>query len=568
MIVFHILGQFQNICWYYVSIKDLQRLIFASLVCVCLFFLIKTTLFPWYIFSRMVPVLDGLLTILLLGGFRLVLRMYREDIYPRFVAKGLKNTLLVGANQDGAILASNIHAQPELGYRVVGFITIHEYKLHRKLAQIPVLGTISQIEDVVKKHHVTDVLMIAGIVSGPQVRELTKVCQKAGLNLRIVLQPDSRLGGKTVPIRDINIEDLLKREPIQLNNSVISDLIKERCVLVTGAGGSIGSEICRQLVRFQPEQLLILGRGENRIFFLENELREMGVTCDVIPIIADVTHYKRMNQVFDEYRPEVVFHAAAHKHVPLMEANVSEAVRNNILGTRNVVDLSDEYEVKKFVLVSTDKAVNPTSVMGTSKHLAERYVHAMSQASSTRFIVTRFGNVLGSTGSVVPIFRNQIQKGGPITVTDPEMTRYFMTIPEASQLVLQAAAMGKGGEIFVLDMGEQVRIVDLARDMIRLAGLPEHAVEIQYTGLRPGEKLYEELYFDSEQTLETDHPKLRAATHRLFPIELVQTQMHSLCRLLDGGSDDQLKEMLHDFVPEYRPFQKQQVLRSESVGTR
>jgi FlaA1/EpsC-like NDP-sugar epimerase len=327
-------------------------------------------------------------------------------------------------------------------------------------------------------------------------------------------------------------------------------MVEGQTVLVTGAGGSIGSEICRQLLRFRPGELLLLGRGENRIFAIERELLAQESFTTLRPLIGDITDQTRMRQIFAEHRPQLVFHAAAHKHVPLMEANVGEAVKNNMLGTKCVADLAHEYGADGFVLISTDKAVNPTSVMGATKHLAERYIHALSQVSETRFMAVRFGNVLGSAGSVVPVFQDQIRNGGPITVTDPRMVRYFMTIPEASQLVLQAAAMGQGGEIFVLDMGEPVRIVDLARDLIRLSGLDEASIEIEYSGVRPGEKLFEELYFDDESMLPTRHPKLRATQHRPFPFEEVQVVMQRLPEFVDESSDT-IRAYLKELVPEY-----------------
>jgi FlaA1/EpsC-like NDP-sugar epimerase len=380
-------------------------------------------------------------------------------------------------------------------------------------------------------------------------------CQKKNIRLRIVPSMETRLGGTTIPIRELNIEDLLKREPIKLDDSIIEKLLFEQKVLVTGAGGSIGSEICRQIIRFKPETLIILGRGENRIFFLERELRQLGYSGNLIPIIGDVTNESRMEQVFREHTPKTVFHAAAHKHVPLMETNISEAIYNNVQGTKVVADMSDRFGTNIFVLISTDKAVNPTSVMGVTKHLAERYIHSLSLKSKTKFVATRFGNVLGSAGSVVPIFRKQIAEGGPVTVTDFRMTRYFMTIPEASQLVLQAAAMCEGGEIFVLDMGEPVRIVDLAKDLIRLSGLPENAIEIRETGMRPGEKLYEELYFESEKAVRTSHPKLRCAAHRRFDWNVVNEQIQKLLEMTNS-SVSEIHEKLQEIVEEYQPEHK------------
>ncbi len=332
--------------------------------------------------------------------------------------------------------------------------------------------------------------------------------------------------------------------------NIIGRLIEGRTVMVTGAGGSIGSEICRQLLRFNPRLLLLVGRGENRIFTVERKLRAIYTGAALQPCIADITDEARVRQLFAQFRPEVVFHAAAHKHVPMMEMNVGEAIRNNVGGTKIMAEMAHEFGVRNFVFISTDKAVHPTSIMGVSKQIAERFVHAMSQVSSTRFTVVRFGNVLGSDGSVVPIFQDQIRRGGPITVTDPRMTRFFMTIPEASQLVLQAAAMGQGGEIFVLEMGEPVKIVDLARDLVRLSGLPEDSIEICFTGIRPGEKLYEELYFDDEETLPTAHPKLRAAYHRPFTLPEVRQTIAQLQELIHAP-EEELRSKLCEVVEEY-----------------
>jgi FlaA1/EpsC-like NDP-sugar epimerase len=364
---------------------------------------------------------------------------------------------------------------------------------------------------------------------------------------------DRLRGDARIPVRDIEINDLLRREPVQLDTTAIGRLLAGRTVMVSGAGGSIGAEICRQILKFHPKALVLVGRGENRIFAIERELTAEPTSVAVYCCIADIGDAARMRLLFEQYRPEVIFHAAAHKHVPLMEGNVGEAIKNNIFGTRCVAELAHRFHAESFVLISTDKAVHPASIMGVTKQIAERYVHTLSQESSTRFTVVRFGNVLGSAGSVVPIFQEQIRRGGPITITDPRMERYFMTIPEASQLVLQAASMGRGGEIFVLEMGQPVRIVDLARDLIRLSGLPEDAIDIHFTGVRPGEKLYEELYFDEEETLATSHPKVRAAYHRPYSLGEVRGGVLLLERLVDKVPDDVLRQELHGLVPEFKP---------------
>ena len=502
--------------------------------------------------SFSVAVLDMIFSIVARGGGRMVKRFYFESIAPTFEGNpDDEPAFLVGANSRGARVANGINTQRNVGVRVVGFLTIHEYKVKMRLGSLPVVANVDDFVPVAKKAKVKTILFIAGSLPGKVFRALYEKCDQNGLVLRVVPQveyyPDTK-----IPIRDVDVNDLLKRDPVRLDDEQIRALVSGKRVLVTGAGGSIGSEICRQLARFAPGELFILGRGENRIFFLDRELRSTNPKVKVTPIIADVQNAERIDGVFQATRPELVFHAAAHKHVPLMEANACEAIRNNIYGTKVVADCSDKYGVEKFVMVSTDKAVNPSSVMGCSKQMAERYVNALAVRSKTKFIVTRFGNVLGSNGSVVPIFTKQIENGGPITITDKRMTRYFMTIPEASQLVLDAAAMGKGGEIFVLDMGEPVRIMELAKDLVRLSGLPERAIEIQEVGLRPGEKLYEELYFETETRIPTTQKKLFAAQHRQFDLDEVQKQIDELLSMTSRTSDE-IRARLRDFVPEYKP---------------
>ncbi|MEM7317292.1 MAG: nucleoside-diphosphate sugar epimerase/dehydratase, partial [Planctomycetota bacterium] len=389
-------------------------------------------------------------------------------------------------------------------------------------------------------------------LNGPEMRRLMDETDEANLRLKIIPSVVDYLNGVgTIPVRDVEINDLLGREPVELDLRSIAADVENQTVLVTGAGGSIGSEICRQLIQFGPAKLVLVDNGENNLFLIHGELSR---ECDIplTPYVTDVKHEDAMRNVFEQERPAYVIHAAAHKHVGLMESNVAQCVRTNVFGSKVVADLAHEFQARKFVLISTDKAVNPTSVMGASKQIAERYIHAMAQESATAFVVVRFGNVLGSNGSVVPIFKEQIRRGGPVTVTDKRMTRFFMTIPEASQLVLQAAAMGKGGEIFVLEMGDQVLIDDLARDLIRLSGLPSNAIEIEYVGMRPGEKLYEELYFDEEQALETSHPKLRAAYHRPYSVEEVLEVIEGLKPILTQN-DTIVRGRLKEIVPEYTP---------------
>jgi len=525
--IFYLTGHFHG-WWLYVTFSDLVALLRAAILSLLAIATINHFAADPQI-PRSVLILDFVLTVIVLGGLRASWRLFHEQFWSVFEKNGRRKALVVGADDSTGILAYQIQSHPQSPYRIQGFVALEGPVVPgARLGQIPVLGSLDRLPQLAAATEASEVLVTAGSLPGAKLRELMSVCEEAGLNLKIIRSAEDRFeGDRRVPIRDIEISDLLRREPVQLDMGIIGELVRGRTVMVTGAGGSIGSEICRQLIRFGPRCLVLVGHGENPIFRIEKELSALGTATRLECCIGDITDGLRMRQIFAAHRPQVVFHAAAHKHVPLMEANVGQAI-------------------------STDKAVHPSSVMGATKQIAERYVHALSQQSKTRFTVVRFGNVLGSDGSVVPLFQEQIRRGGPITVTDPRMQRFFMTIPEASQLVLQAAAMGKGGEIFVLEMGEPVRIVDLARDLIRLSGLPEHSIELVFTGVRPGEKLYEELYFEDEQTLPTQHPKVRAAYHRPFQIEEVRAAIAELAQSLHE-SDEALREKLRRIVPEYKP---------------
>ncbi len=550
LVIFYASGHYHG-WWRYVTFSDLTALLRASLVS----FLALAALdyfTNWYHVPRGVLILDGLLSIVVLGSLRASWRLASEQLRSLVGSHDSICVLVIGTDDTTALLAHQIQSHPESRYRVRGFLETNGGATNgRRLGQIPVVGHVRDAAAIARERGIGYILMLTGALPGGKLRELMRACENAELELKIIPRVEDLFrGGRQVPIRDIDISDLLRREPVKLDTDAIGQLIDGRTVMVTGAGGSIGSEICRQIMNFHPKSLLLVGRGENRIFEIDRELALLDSPTQIRTLIGDITDEPRMRQLFDEHRPDVVFHAAAHKHVPLMEQNVGEAVKNNILGTKCLADLADEFGVERFVMISTDKAVHPTSVMGATKHLAERYVHALSTESKTRFVVTRFGNVLGSAGSVVPIFQDQIRRGGPITVTHPDMTRFFMTIPEASQLVLQAASMGSGGEIFVLEMGEPVKIVDLAKDLIRLSGLPEDAIEIVFTVTRPGEKLYEELYFEQEEMLETAHPKLQIAYHR--PVSRAE-----VCRDVIGlaglchGSEEVLRSRISEIVPEY-----------------
>jgi FlaA1/EpsC-like NDP-sugar epimerase len=395
---------------------------------------------------------------------------------------------------------------------------------------------------------------------------------QAGLTTKVIpWSTDRNPGAGFIPLREIDINDLLRRPAVKLDDRQIFKQIGGSCVMVTGAGGSIGSELCRQLLQFEPAILVLVEHRENSVFLIHNELQQLlreseNQTTKLIPAVADILDAERMNYLFQAYKPQYVYHAAAHKHVGLMEINAGEALKNNILGTKQIADLAHDHGATKFVLVSTDKAVNPTSVMGCTKQMAERYVLSLGSRSDTKYVVVRFGNVLGSNGSVVPIFKEQISRGGPITITDPQMTRYFMTIPEASQLIVQAGSMGKGGEIFVLDMGEPVLIVALAQKMIELAGLPPDSIEIQFIGARPGEKLYEELYFGEEEALPTSHQKIFAAKHRTLQYEDVLEAIEHLLQF-EAADPDTIRQKLKRFIPEYQLEQPAPQPQAEPVST-
>jgi FlaA1/EpsC-like NDP-sugar epimerase len=508
----------------------------------------------WLPIPRSIIVMDCAGTLLLLGGLRGSLRLFRENCYPMLMARSLERVVIVGAGSAGETVARTIRSQPQLGMSVMGFLDPDEHIHGCKLGGVKVLGPPEAIGQHVGRLGIHTILVPAGAIPGQRLRKLTCICDTLGVKVKVIPPLATLLSGAVeVRLRDVDIHDLLCREPVRLDSESIGRFLRDRIVLVTGAAGSIGSEICRQALAFGPGRLILLDHSENGLFFVERELRALAPEADVVPCVASITDASRLRTIFARHSPEVVFHAAAHKHVAMMEANPGEAVKNNVFGTKALVDVALGSGVESFVMISTDKAVNPTSVMGACKRLAEMYVQALSEQTSTRLVTVRFGNVLGSNGSVVPLFQEQIRQGGPVSVTHPEMTRYFMLIPEAAHLVLHAGTLGRGGEIFVLDMGEPVRILDLARDLIRLSGLREgEDIEIICTGLRPGEKLHEELYDRREEALPTPHPKIFRARHRPCALEALPAQLAELARSLDSSADE-VVAVLQSVVPEYRP---------------
>jgi FlaA1/EpsC-like NDP-sugar epimerase len=455
--------------------------------------------------------IDAGLVFMSLVAPRVVRRLQTEHQQRRHWRQPIRRrALLVGAGDAGQLVLREMN-QRNLGIDVVGLIDDDPAKLKKRIGSLTVFGTSNDLPRLVENLFIDQVIIAMPSAPPSEIRRIVEVCRKAEVETRILPGIYELVSGRVSvsQLREVSLEDLLGREPVKLDNESIAGYIEGRCVLVTGAGGSIGSELCRQIMRFQPKKLLLLGKGENSIFSIEQELKSRPEPVEVVPIIADIRDHNRLFNIFRKHQPQVVFHAAAHKHVPLMEGNVPEAITNNIRGTKNVSELSTEFGVETFVLVSSDKAVNPTSVMGATKRIAELVVQDLSRRSSTKYVAVRFGNVLASRGSVIPLWRQQIGAGGPVTVTHPEATRYFMLIPEAVQLILQAGALGSGGEIFVLDMGKPVKILELAKDLIKFSGLrPGQDIEIKFIGLRPGEKLYEELLTAEEGLTQTSYEKI------------------------------------------------------------
>lgn len=420
---------------------------------------------------------------------------------------------------------------------------------------IPVLGTRKDIPRVVKNHNIDKIIIAMPSASGEVIREIVGICEKTGVDLKIMPGVFDMVSGQldTNEIREVQVEDLLGREPVSVNLEDVAGYLTGEVVLITGGGGSIGSELCRQVARFNPAKLVVVGHGENSVFDIEQELRVDNPTLDVATEILDVKDRDKVHIVFQRYKPGVVFHAAAHKHVPLMEKNPEEALKNNVMGTSNLTEAADEAKVKTFVLISTDKAVNPTSIMGTTKRVAEMVIQSMDKRSETKFVAVRFGNVLGSRGSVIPTFKRQIAKGGPVTVTHPDMVRFFMTIPEASQLVIQAGSMAEGGEIFILDMGQPVKILDLARDLISLSGFePDVDIKIKFTGMRPGEKLYEELLTAEEGTSATKHKRIFVAKPNNINVSQLEELIHLIRERGSYLTREEVIAQLQSVVPTFR----------------
>ena len=534
--------------------------------------LISCTIMIFFNIIPGVPILDertnliaSLIIVTSIIGYRVFIRLILNEgtTSKREKEDTRKNVLIIGAGEATKILLTTIKNSMKDTYKVVGLIDDNENKLNYAISGNKILGNRYDIPKICRENNVEVIFFTISNISQDDRRKILEICQETGCKVRIL--PGTKELIKDKPLiqsfRDVQIEDLLGRDPIRLDNKNIGKLIENKVVLVTGGGGSIGSELCRQIIKFKPSKLVIVDIYENNLYDIEQELKFNYPDMEIDAIVANVREKHRLNEIFEQYHPYLVFHAAAHKHVPLMETSPLEAIKNNVFGTYNTVKCADEYGVKRFILISTDKAVNPTNIMGATKRICELIIQAKNKVSKTEYAAVRFGNVLGSNGSVVPLFKKQIAKGGPITVTHKEITRFFMTIPEAVSLVLQAMSGAKGGEIFVLDMGEPVKIYDMAVKLIKLSGLePDVDIQIKVTGLRPGEKLYEELLMAEEGLTETKHDKIHVARPSDIDMEKLEAKLAKLQHLLDNTNNeqkDEIKDVISEVVPTYRNLEKE-----------
>jgi len=556
-LVYHLLGLYRRM-WLYASMRELKLIAMAVTLAEVPVFLAMFGLLALGVFRgmpRTTLVIDWLLSLIFVGGLRFSVRLWSENAARSQAARQgqTRRALIVGAGDAGALVVRELQKNPQLNLEPIGFLDDNPAKLRQQIYGIPVIGTIEDLPGTLERRRVDEVVIAIPSAPGRVVRLVADACRGRGVPFRTIPGIYELLGGKVSVnrLREVDITDLLRRQPTQLKEELMGQTLNGRVVLVTGAGGSIGRELCRQIARWGPAMLIMMGHGENSIFEAVLDLQENFPSLLVKPVIADVRDQLRLETVFKQYRPQVVFHAAAHKHVPLMELNVEEAVTNNIMGTRNLVETALAYDVERLVMISTDKAIRPASVMGATKRLAEMLVLDAARRSGRAYAVVRFGNVLGSRGSVVPKFKRQIARGGPITITHPDMERFFMTIPEAVYLVLQAAGLSSGSETFVLNMGQPVRIVDLAEDLIRLSGLePGRDIEITFTGIRLGEKLREELWEEGDILEETAHPEiLRLVGQVELEGTQLQTEVDDLIELARSGDAAGVIQQLDRIIP-------------------
>ena len=560
--------------WRYTSIADLLNIIKASsvssLVIICLILFSHSRFIG---FPRSVFVMDWCFTVLLISGYRLCIRLYFErisngktssiptrQVLTMFFKKmaETKRLLIIGAGNGGEKIYREIHDNARLQYTVVGFLDDDFSKVGKKIHGIPVLGQISDIKRMARKLNADEALIAIPSATSEQMRKILTHCRKSGIKFKTIPGIGELINGKVTvnTIREVDYRDLLGRDVIRLDEDKIGAYLQGQCVMVTGAGGSIGSELCRQIGRYKPDSIVMYERAESPLYEIEHELKQDFGDIKTIPVLSDIQNKEQLEKAFDAYGPQTVFHAAAYKHVPMLEMQPWKAVDNNIQGTANLVEITNKFNVERFVFVSTDKAVRPVNIMGASKRIAEMLIQSQNGCglSHTKFMTVRFGNVVGSVGSVIPLFKKQIKRGGPITVTHPEVTRFFMTIPEACQLILQAGAMGKGGEIFLFDMGTSIKIDDMARDLIRLSGFePDVDIKIEYIGLRPGEKLSEELVIEGEDVIPTSHEKIMVLKGMDCNLEILNGNINTLIQIANDQNIEKIKAKLQKIVAEYRP---------------
>jgi FlaA1/EpsC-like NDP-sugar epimerase len=555
--VYYFFGLYRRL-WAYASVKELVLISTAVSAAAGIFSIVMLGLRYTNVlnFPRLMLPIDWLISLVGIGGFRFALRLIAEgrSASMKPLARKNNNVLVIGAGDAGALVVREMQKNPQLGMKPIGYLDDDQDKQRHQIHGVKVIGRLTDLRRALETRPVNEVIISIPSAGGKVVRLVTDICRLKGIPFRTMPGLYELIGGKISVnrLREVDIADLLRREPAQIQNELIGAALTGKRVLVTGAGGSIGREICHQIARWGPELLILLGHGENSIYEATLELHEDFPNLPIQPVIADIRDKSRLHNIFGDFRPQAIFHAAAHKHVPLMEGNIEDAVTNNILGTQNVVEAAGVVGTERLVLISSDKAIRPVNVMGATKRIAEMIVLEAAHQTGKAYSVVRFGNVLGSRGSVVPLFKRQIAHGGPVTITHPDMKRYFMTIPEAVHLVLQAASMGQGGEVFMLNMGQQIRILDLAEDLIRLSGLePGKDIEIEFTGIRPGEKLSEDLWGDGMQYKKTTHPDIfRAEAEELIipnNLENVVDELHQLAR---DGQRATILHVLDETIPD------------------
>ncbi|MDD2703032.1 MAG: nucleoside-diphosphate sugar epimerase/dehydratase [Candidatus Omnitrophica bacterium] len=537
MVILGYFGLYSGL-WRYASIDDIWRILKANVLSMLCFIPVIAFFYTFSGFPRSIFALDCVLSFCLVSGIRFVTRLFREKFRPA-IGNKQKRVIIVGAGEAGVMVLREARNNLKANIEIIGFIDDDRNKKNLRIQGVSILGTCSDIHSVVEKYGIDEVIIAIPSAKGEVIRGIISYCHIPSVRVRIVPGLQKIINGDLeVKPRDVKPEDLLGRETVNINEKEIKGYLSGKVVLITGAGGSIGSALCRQIVNFSPREILLFDHNENNVYYLGIEFLTKYPQIKFRTIIGDIKDIGLLKSVFSLYKPHVVFHAAAHKHVPLMEENPIAAVKNNIIGSRNLIYAADHYRAERFILISTDKAVNPTSVMGITKRIAEMILQSKAKISKTKFMAVRFGNVLGSDGSVVPLFKKQIEEGGPVTLTHPEVRRYFMSINEASQLVLQAGGMGKSGEIFILDMGEQIKIIDLARELITLYGLvPEEDIKIKFIGLRPGEKLFEETLLNSEKDKATKSDKIYISQADNFDLVSLRKKVRELeksANLMDG----------------------------------